>query len=496
MSGRRTALVIILVVAWTLLWVQLHPATPLHPGSDVYEQLTVARHLVAGDGFLNDIAYPLSAAFPFAAHLPQPLIHRPPGYSLLLIPAVMLGDNPEGILDGVRIQQILLLGLIVLVGVVPLARRGRLDTILVWLSLLMVNPLLDMGVRWGLVEIAVALVLILLWHRPQTDGLRSGLTDGLLAAVVALLRLELLWLPWLWLTSRSRPSKQWWLGAVTVWIVLMAPWAVRNVKVSGDPFFSLQAHAEHRKGTPEFSTSSPYQSLSPENFITTLERTPQLILRKTVSGVRYQARHLNKWLSWPLLIAGMMAMMAMVAARVAQRRRSAQQVAHQASSRLLLLGGSLGLCVVLYAPLSHDPRHLLPLFPVLSLELVTITTALISAMTRSSLSRWATLAAFVILMVGLFPARMSGWDQARNDAAATQAQVDQAVLRIEAMPPGPLFTDQAATLWFADRTGMMMPAIETDISKLRALVPELANAGVVILEQFNLSDERQDKAAE
>ena len=481
----------ILVVAWTLLWVQLHPATPLHPGSDVYEQLTVAQHLVDGDGFFNDITYPLSAAFPFAAHLPQPLVHRPPGYSLLLIPAVVLGGSPEGILHGVRVQQVLLLGLIVLVGVVPLARRGRLDTILVWLSLLLVNPLLDMGVRWGLVEVVVALVLMLLWHRRQPGDLRSGLTDGLLAAVIALLRLELLWLPWLWLTSRNRPSKQWWLGAVTVWAVLMAPWAVRNVIVTGDPFFSLQAHAEHLKGTSEFSSSSPYQSLSPENFVTTIERAPQLILRKTISGVRYQAKHLNKWLSWPLLIAGMMAM---VAARVAQRRRSAQQVAHQASSRVMLLGASLGLCVLLYAPLSHDPRHLLPLFPVLSLELVTITTALISAMTRSSLSRWATMAAFVILMVGLFPARMSGWDRVRHEAAATQVQIDQAVLRIATMPPGPLFTDQAAALWFAQRVGMTMPATEMDISKLRAMVPELANAGVVILDQLNSRDERQDKA--
>jgi hypothetical protein len=106
------------------------------------------------------------------------------------------------------------------------------------------------------------------------------------------------------------------------------------------------------------------------------------------------------------------------------------------------------------------------------------------------------MAAFVILMVGLFPARMSGWDRVRHEAAATQVQIDQAVLRIATMPPGPLFTDQAATLWFAQRMGMTMPATETDISKLRAMVPELANAGVVILEQVNSRDERQDEAAE
>ena len=49
-------------------------------------------------GFVTDVVYPLSLAFPFAARVPQPLVHRPPGYPLLLTGPVALSG-----VDGSRV---------------------------------------------------------------------------------------------------------------------------------------------------------------------------------------------------------------------------------------------------------------------------------------------------------------------------------------------------------------------------------------------------------
>lgn len=78
-GGRRAALAAGLAVALLAcaIWPLLHPARPLLPTDDLYTHLSVARHLARGDGFLCDIAYPLSFAWPFARALPQPLVHRP-----------------------------------------------------------------------------------------------------------------------------------------------------------------------------------------------------------------------------------------------------------------------------------------------------------------------------------------------------------------------------------------------------------------------------------
>ena len=87
-------------------WPLLHPARPLLPTDDLYTHLSVTRHLARGDGFLCDIAYPLSFAWPFARVLPQPLVHRPPGWpvALLLPYAAVGGEHRSRPLSGSRPQ--------------------------------------------------------------------------------------------------------------------------------------------------------------------------------------------------------------------------------------------------------------------------------------------------------------------------------------------------------------------------------------------------------
>ncbi len=86
------------------VWAVLHAPVPPDPNADLYDNLSVARHLVRGEGFLCDLAYPLSFAFPFAARVPQPLIHRPPGQPLLLTLPVLAarGDREAAVRETQR----------------------------------------------------------------------------------------------------------------------------------------------------------------------------------------------------------------------------------------------------------------------------------------------------------------------------------------------------------------------------------------------------------
>lgn len=58
--GRRAAAIagVVVALALGLAWPNLHPAGPLLPTDDLYSHLSVARHLVRGDGFLCDVTYP------------------------------------------------------------------------------------------------------------------------------------------------------------------------------------------------------------------------------------------------------------------------------------------------------------------------------------------------------------------------------------------------------------------------------------------------------
>jgi hypothetical protein len=311
-TGRRIDAGILLATAAAVaLWVVWHPPILQHPDSDLYEHLSVARHLAAGDGFLNDIAYPLSYAFPFAVAVPQPLIHRGPGYPLWLTAAVALGgDDPERVVTAARRLTVAALAGIVLVGLFELRRRDRLGAGALWLPLLLTAPLTDMIVRWCQVEVLVALLLTGVWVRCRGGRHRAvrrhGAVTGLLCGAVALCRPELTWLPWLWLAVRRKDSPpRWWIPALLAFAVVTAPWLVRNAALTGNPVFSLQSHAEHLKETPEHPGMSPYLETAPEPFLASLRRDPGPILRKSVAGLRYQAARADNWLPWPLVLAAL-----------------------------------------------------------------------------------------------------------------------------------------------------------------------------------------------
>ncbi|MBA4378072.1 MAG: hypothetical protein C0395_05370 [Gemmatimonas sp.] len=275
-------------------------------------------------------------------------------------------------------------------------------------------------------------------------------------------------MPWLWLLLTGCRGRAL-LRTAAVWALLMAPWWLRNLVVTGQPFFALQAYAEHLKGTAELPGFAAYLRERPEWFGATLLRQPGVLLDKTGAGLVYFASRLDNWLPWGLLVAG-------GAAALARRPGG-----RSPSRPTLLLAGTLALLVVAYAPFSHDLRHLAVLLPAAAWELWL---AIAERLSRSRpaaypAARAAILAAAGAVVLLLTPARLPGWERARDAAVADAATLPAAVARCRDLPPGPVLTDSAALLWRAGRAGVWWPAGAGDLDSLRRRHPWLADSPFV-----------------
>ncbi len=479
-SRRRTAAALACALGFVAVWAALNPVVPPLPTSDLYTHLGVARHLLAGDGFVNDVVVPLSLAFPEAASVPQPLLHRPPGYPLLLtLPVLGAGGDPARAVDLVRLLHLLLLLVLAGTGTAALLRRRAGAAVAPWLAVLALNPLLAMTAVWGEVEVPAALLLLLLWLRLRgpARGLataRAAALTGLLAAATALLRADLFWVPLLWLFAARpwrRPRR---LGVcLGSWLALLAPWLIRNAVVAGNPFFTLQAWGEHLKQTPEWPDYSIYRSLSPESLAQTLRERPEIVAAKLRVGLRYFAARSGQWLPWPMWAAGL-------AALAAPRLRRAVRRLRPRPVALLLL--TTGLLVVAYAPLSHTLRYLAVMLPALSWEIwLELAVRLRARRTGGNeLGRALILAGAATAALVLAPCRMPGWEAARAEAQALAPTLAPALTRLDAAAPGPIFTDSAALLWHGGRSGVWAPEDPAVLAELRRRLPELASAPIVL----------------
>ncbi len=467
-------------------WGALNPPAPPGPDADLYDDLAVARHLLRGDGFLSDTVYPLSLAFPFARDVPQPLVHRQPAWPLLLtVPVAAARDDPEEAVEGARLLALLLLSLAATAGLAAASRCGLGEAALPWLLLLLASPLLAMTTGWAQVEAPAGLALSLLWWRlresPPGDAAswRRGAVDGALAACVALVRLDLCWVPWLWLVGRRRLIGRAGVACAVAWTLTLVPWGARNLALTGNPAFTLQAYAEHLKETPAWPGYSIYQSLSPEPFWQTLARDPALIATKTLAGLNWFAARLGRWLPWPLWLA---ALLLILPRRVRRYGPTGAPAANDAAPlRLLVLTSAL--LIVQYSALSHTLRYLTVLLPALGLEVWLG----LAAWLKERRPSWPTGARALVLALWMAvvqlvaPAHVQGWEDARRDAVRAQADVARAVALARTLPPGPLFADSSAVLWRAGRAGVWLPSDPAVEAQVRARVPRLAAAPTVRL---------------
>ncbi len=469
-----------------------HPAEPLLPTADLYTHLSVARHLAAGDGFRTDVAYPLSFAFPFARHLPQPLIHRGPGYSLLMVlPCKAAGGDPAGTIRNVRRLQILILGLIVFTGAAGFLRRGELFDIGPWLVFLATNPLLVFAVDWGFEELAAGWVLLLLWLRIRS-GTGPGIPDGILAGVLSLLRLDLFWLPLLWWVwfgreRRKQAAPRPWSGvllAMALAAVIQLPWAVRNVQLTGRPFFSLQGQAELVKDTSVWPGYSVYKQLTPQPVSTALAASPVPILRKTARGLRFFATNLPRLLPWPLLVLGVLLVFALMRGKITRSPCPFRPDREEPMSILpedTLLGPLAAafftavLLMIQYSLFDHSLRHLLVLVPVLAWEFSPLTGTLaagfaVRRLTRRP-SRTIVMAGTILLTLALVRVSWSppaGWYHARAQARAATPDLEKRVAAFLQDTCAVPFVQASDLPWYGNRPAVWDPGDEETRAAIRA----------------------------
>jgi len=482
-SGGILAALLFLVV-----WIPTHPARPVMPTDDLYTHLSVARHLARGEGFLTDVTYPLSFAFPFARELPQPLIHRQPGFAILLTAPYLAAEGyPHRVVERVRHMQIILLGLLVMVGTAFFIRRGHPAAIAPWLVFLFANPLLVFAVDWGMVELVCSLLLLVLWLRMRghTPG-RPNWIDGLLAGVLCMLRLDLFWVPILWwvlLSSKKRiDSRRLGLVALT-WFVVIAPWAIRNIQLTGQPAFSLQAYAEHVKDTRAWPGYTVYQQLEPQPFFETMTTDPVPVLRKVGRGMKFFYRDMHRLAPLLVLIALAGGTLAFLGAwlkilpPITKRRRWDSMIGVPPMSRTgpaALTVLTTVLLTIQYSFFDHSLRHLLVVLPVMLWELSPWIgdpiRQIIQDRQKVRDARSPLLhdlgsviflpAAAAVVMVLLFPCHLPGWDSAATEAVNRAPAVEEQVDTARVAPPGVLFVEYSAVPWFIDRPVVWTPTQE------------------------------------
>lgn len=466
------------------VWLPLQPPRQHVPTSDLYTHLSVARHLLEGEGFVTDIAYPLSFAFPFARQLPQPLIHRTPGFALWMVPALALaGNDPHDQIAAVRIEQILVLALIVGFGTVALIRRGRAADVGVWWILLLASPLLGFAVDWGFVELPCALLLLLLWldatSESGPDRLRGAIGPGLGLGALLLLRPELFWVPLLWWAVRRRERRRVYLLAIVVAVLLASPWMVRNARLTGNPFFSLQSQAELVKSTRTWPEYTVYRQLEPQPMAQAWRHESLPILRKFARGIRFQVLNLHRLLpAWYFLGALFWFGRTIWLRRRQGGRRSGP--GDDPREPLPLLALTLIGLMTEYSFFDIGLRHLAVLVPVLMLEGSAWTgTALFALLRRRGWrvpaggSNWRLGAMALVVTLGgvlIFPGTLPGWDEAAADAQAAQPIVELEVQRVLSSNAPYFFTETAAAPYLADRPAVWSPLDDQVRDQIRELL--------------------------
>lgn len=512
----RFFLVSLVVLAGFLAaWLPAHPSRPLLAVADVYEHLTVARHLCRGEGFLTDVAYPLSFAFPFARELPQPLVHRQPGFSVLLtVPYMLAGGDPSAAVAAVRVMQIILMSLIVLIGTFAFLRRDHAVCIGPWLVILFLNPLLAYMVDWGAIEVSCALVLLTLWLRIRDGQHRTpDWFDGTTAGILGLLRLDLVWVPilwWFWFrwerrkldstiataadgadatgagkndivtepsaTIRRSFMDRRFIVALLIMVLLMIPWAFRNSRLTGEPFFSVQSHAEHVKMSRAWPDYRVYRQLEPQPFFRTLTSEPLIMARKIARGISFYIRHLGRFFPWPFwFVSGLAALLYLAGlfynfvSPFRRKRAGPMSILAVVSRAGPLAAASLTLILLIgqYAFFNHNLRHVMVLLPIMAWELSYVLGALNRAgfwrtiwSSRPRIGRMLDMLAPVLLVIlcfVAFPTRMPGWEGAAEWATIQAQELDERVAAAKVNPDPVLFVEWSAVPWYADRAAVWSP---------------------------------------
>jgi hypothetical protein len=473
-----------MAAVFTACWLAIHPPVPQLPNGDIYTSLGVARHLARGDGLVSDTVYPLFTAYPWGRTMPQPLVHRPPGLAVLMLPAWYLagGDAVEA---EVLVRPIMaaMLGLLALVGLIELRRLGRLPAGPAWLVLLLLNPLLALALDWGWSEVPCALLLTVLWfmirrRHPAEVSLAGTVAYAVLSAMLALVRGDVLWIPVLWwfVTGLADRRRRWAAFATRtalagiVGVAALLPWWLHVSKHVGSPLANPLTEAVQLDLSEEWWDYPLLRSREPLPLTENLRENALPALQKTILGVRSYARTLGLWLPWYVWLACVPLWLERSWLRI---RRGHPPVRAVGPPGLILI--TLGLMAVEYAFFSPETRHLLPVLPIVAWEFVLLVDARLRSFPRPA-ARALALAAMAGVAVLLSPPGLGGEGGNVQTAIELEDAVRAETARARMLPPGPVFSDNAVVPWRTARPFVWSPYDDRVEAEIREAVEGMADA--------------------
>ncbi len=481
---RTGAILLAGVVLFTALWFVVHPPLPQLPNGDIYTSLGVARHLANGEGLVTDAVYPLFTAYPWGQSMPQPLIHRPPGLAILLLPIWYLADGDPVRMEAlVRPLMAVLLGLMALIGLYEYRRIGHLRAGAAWLLLLLLNPLLALAAQWGWSEIPCALLLMILWFSvrrrfPADFSILGAAGYAALSGLLAMVRGDVLWIPVLWwfaagLSDPGRRLRPLAIRTIVAGIVGMAallPWWLHVSSHSGSPLANPLTEAVQLDLSEEWWDYPLIRGRDPLPLSQNLRENAGPAVIKVVTGLRSYARTLGLWLPWYVWLV----CVPLWIERTWHRSRRHLPAARAAGPPGLLLV-TLSLMAVQYAFFSPETRHMLPVLPLFAWEFVLLVDARLRRI-RLPIARAATLAAMAGVALVLSPPGLGGEGGNVQTALELVETVEVETDRVRNLPPGPVFSDNAVVPWRTSRPCVWSPYDAAVEAEIRAVVSGMADA--------------------
>lgn len=237
-DGSRRARAFLLLAAWVLGATTGSIATsgfrPELRSEDALEYAVMARRLAAGEGFTTGVVFP--AALHFGADVQHPAVKLPPLWPLVLAGPFALFDANEEVVRVVGIA--IFAGVVAAGAALAMAQAGLVAGAVAALAVATSPPVWLTLLDWSS-ETLFAATLLLVW---LACALRAGaLAVGLACGLAYLTRYSgsvVLPIALLLVYARGREPRDL-ARCLAGFLLVAAPWWIRNLIVAGTPFHSL-----------------------------------------------------------------------------------------------------------------------------------------------------------------------------------------------------------------------------------------------------------------
>lgn len=277
--------------------------------SDACDYADLARNIALGRGFVNHNIYPLSLTFNFLRELPQPTPLWPPGYPLILAGAFKLFSASDSTVLWLNTVFLLLtLPLVYLLGLHFHSRRvASLASLFYGTSQFVLYLLIIANSEIVATFLFTVFLLLLLKGR----GTVSYIFAGIILGILLLTRYPMIFIipaMFIYLKKERRFELSKFIWLVTIPLLMVVPWLVRNYLLTGNPLFALQNYGEVSKATVAFPDYYyTYRSLDPQPFFLFIANYPLYFLRKVAAGllmyIRETPETLNLYLFFFFLLS-------------------------------------------------------------------------------------------------------------------------------------------------------------------------------------------------